>query len=319
MSTLYIDRKDLTLKLDSHCLALYENGEKKATVPFHLLERVVLRGNVQLESRLLCAFGEHKIDVLLLSGRNSQRRSMAFSHSHGDVRRRLGQYQACLAPAIQLPLANNLVLRKVRKQRRLLGKAMQQRADLRKPLFSANSTLDAILDKLKADDCAPLSELRGLEGAAAAAYFSGYTRLFPASLDFQRRRKRPPPDPVNACLSLGYTLLHFDAVQVCHIVGLDPMLGFYHEPAFGRESLACDLIEPVRAYLDELVWDLFADHWLRRDHFTADGNRCLLNKAGRKIFYAQYEAFARPVRRLLRRYAQNLATGYLQADRELPL
>ena len=26
-------------------------------------------------------------------------------------------------------------------------------------------------------------------------------------------RRRPPPDPVNACLSLGYTLLHNEALQ----------------------------------------------------------------------------------------------------------
>lgn len=319
MSTLYLDRKDLTLKLDSHCMALYENGERRGTVPFHLLERVVVRGNVQLESRLLCAFGEHGIDVLLLSGRNSQRRSMAFSHSHGEARRRLAQYRASSTPAMQLPLAHRLVSRKVRNQRRLLGKAIERRSDLRKPLFAASTSLDGILDSLSRDDDIPLSELRGYEGAAAAAYFSSYTRLFPAALNFHQRKKRPPTGPVNACLSLGYTLLHFDAVRVCHMVGLDPMLGFYHEPVFGRESLACDLIEPVRAYFDELVWDLFADRWLRKDHFVLDNKRCLLNKSGRKCFYAQYEAFARPVRRLLRRYAQNLAVHYLQADGEQPL
>jgi CRISPR-associated protein Cas1 len=39
-------------------------------------------------------------------------------------------------------------------------------------------------------------------------------------------------------------LLHFEAVRMAHAAGLDPLLGFYHRPAFGRESLACDLIEP---------------------------------------------------------------------------
>jgi CRISPR-associated protein Cas1 len=61
---------------------------------------------------------------------------------------------------------------------------------------------------------------------------------------------------VNACLSLGYTLLHFDAVRACHETGLEPYVGFYHEPAFARESLACDFIEALRPKVDEWVWRL---------------------------------------------------------------
>ena len=48
MSCLYLDRKNLAVKLDGQALALYEDNVKKGTVPLHLLDRVVLRGNVQL-------------------------------------------------------------------------------------------------------------------------------------------------------------------------------------------------------------------------------------------------------------------------------
>jgi CRISPR-associated protein Cas1 len=58
---------------------------------------------------------------------------------------------------------------------------------------------------------------------------------------------------------LGYTLLHYDAVRACHIVGLDAKLGFFHEISFGRESLACDLMEPLRTELDRWVWQLFRE------------------------------------------------------------
>jgi CRISPR-associated protein Cas1 len=162
-----------------------------------------------------------------------------------------------------------------------------------------------------------VNQLRGMEGGAAALYFAAFRQLFPASLAFTRRLRRPPPDPVNVCLSLGYTLLLYEAVSVCRQVGIDPLLGFYHEPAFGRESLACDLIEPLRPRLDALVWQLFREKVMRGEYFSKEQGRCQMNKSGRKHFYAMYEQFAHPLRRLLRLQAYRLARLYLQKTPEL--
>ena len=102
------------------------------------------------------------------------------------------------------------------------------------------------------------------------------------------------------------TLLHFEAVRAAHGAGLDPLLGFYHRPSFGRESLACDLIEPLRPVIDEWLWNQFASGPLRPEHFSSDKGACLLGKAGRGHFYAQWEAFAPPLRRWLRQTCRQL-------------
>jgi len=102
-------------------------------------------------------------------------------------------------------------------------------------------------------------------------------------------------------------LLHFDAVRACHTVGLDAMLGFYHDLNFGRESLACDLMEPVRPLMDRWVWQMFRERQLRVEHFSDDNGRCQMNKADRQGFYAFYESRAGAARRLLRRYGYALA------------
>ena len=312
MSSLYLDRKNVSIKLDGQTLALYELGEKKGTVPLHLLERIVLRGNVQLESRVLGALTERHIGLILLSGRNTEATAMLAAHSHGDASRRLGQYQLSLDDDLRRPLARWLVLVKVRAQQRLLSEALVARADLRYPLTTALQTLTNIIGLLREDtQVFSLASLRGYEGAAAAAHFSGYVHLFAESLQFNGRKKRPPPDPVNVCLSLGYTLLHYDAVRACHTVGLDAMLGFFHDVSFGRESLACDFMEPLRPLMDRWVWQLFKDRQLRLEHFSSDvGGRCQMNKAGRQIFYGFYESQAGPARRLLRRYGYDLAKHY---------
>jgi CRISP-associated protein Cas1 len=83
-----------------------------------------------------------------------------------------------------------------------------------------------------------LQVLCRLEGAAAAMYFEAYQQIFPADFKFNGRHRRPPPDPVNALLSLCYTLIHHEAVNALKMYGLDPMLGFYHQPYYGRDSLA---------------------------------------------------------------------------------
>lgn len=312
MSTLYLDRKNLKVLLDGEALSFYEaDAGKQGTVPLRLLERVILRGSIETDTRLLAELAEQGIAVLMLSGRHSRATGMVFGKSHNDIKRRLAQYQAFQDNSEREQLARWLVLTKLRAQKRLLQRAISARPDQRHSLLNALKVIEGNSATLQQQGKLSLESLRGLEGSAAAAYFKGLQALFPPALEFNARVKRPPTDPVNACLSLGYTLLHFEAVQSCYMAGLEPLLGFYHDPAYGRESLACDLIEPLRAQLDALIWRLFKERLLRAEHFTKEQEACLLGKTGRKLFYAEYESFVHPLRRLLRRYARALATRYL--------
>jgi CRISPR-associated protein Cas1 len=315
MSTLFLDRKDLTLEFEGQCIALYEQGVKRGTVPLHLLGRVVMRGQVNLDTRLLGALAEKNIGVLMLSGRNHRSMAMLLGKPHNDSRRRVAQYAGYLDREERFSLSRWVVIGKLRSQKRLLKAAMTQRPDLRHALSAGIATLNTVLLQLThASFESSLEQLRGFEGSGAAAYFKAYCLLFAPSLNFNSRKRRPPPDPVNACLSLGYTLLHFDAVKACHESGLDPYIGFFHDLAFSRESLACDFIEMMRAELDGLIWRLFRERVLRAENFSNDNGQVLLNKSGRERFYAEYELFARPARRLLRRYGYLLAKRFVNND-----
>ncbi len=152
----------------------------------------------------------------------------------------------------------------------------------------------------------PTATLLGLEGTAAAAYFQGLAAVLPPSLGFSGRNRRPPRDPVNACLSLGYALATHEAGRQAQLVGLDPLLGFLHAPVPGRPALACDLVEPVRCHVDRLVWRLFAEGRLRAEHARSSTEGCLLGKAGREIFYLAFEAELAALPRLLRQMAATL-------------
>ena len=316
MGTLYLDRRDLSLRLDGKRLVIEEPDARPRGVPLALLERVVLQGQVQFDSGVLAALAERGAGVVCLSARQSRRTALLLGPGHGDARRRLAQYQLAFDAEARLALARDLIAGKLTAQIRLLETAQAERPDVRRPLHDGIATLRSLLPKLVA---APNRDVvLGLEGAGAAAHYAALTALFPPSLRFTGRNRRPPRDPVNACLSLGYTLLHFEAVRAAHGAGLDPLLGFYHEPAYGRESLACDLIEPLRPRLDGWVWGLFRERRLREHDFVEDKGACLLAKEGRQTFYAGYEYWVPPLRRYLRRECYRLANELNERAPMLP-
>ncbi len=308
MATLVLDNRALELRIDGQALAFYEAGERRGGLPLKMLERLILQGDLKLSAGVLTRLTENGTAVLLLSKRHSRRLALVLGPAHNDAAIRIAQTLHLADPAWCGWWSRRQVLAKTRAQMRLLRQALAERPDCRKPITDAIAALEHISASLHAENPPPAAErVRGLEGAAARAYFQGFAALFPPALGFTGRNRRPPRDPVNACLSLAYTLLHFEAVQAAHMAGLDPLLGFYHRPAFGRESLASDLIEPLRPHIDAWVWHLFRDRSLRSEHFGNDGEACLLGKAGREIFYLQYEEQAKAPRRLLRRQCRLLA------------
>lgn len=317
MGTLYLDRKALSLRLETGRLVIEEPGERPRGVPLKLLERVVIQGRATLDSGLLVALGEHGVSVLCLSARHSRRAGFLLGPGHADARRRLAQYRLSEHADLRLEWSRALVAGKLRAQRQLLNDALAWRPDCRKPLYDAIQQLERLLAQLPS--ALDLNAVRGVEGAAAAGYFAGLTQLFAPALNFTGRNRRPPRDPVNACLSLGYTLLHTEAARAGHQAGLDPLLGFFHDPAYGRESLACDLIEPLRPRLDGWVWDLFRGRALRRENFIEDKGACLLNKTGRQTYFAAFESAAPRWRRYLRQQAYRLARLTLALAPDLAL
>lgn len=307
MATLVIDRSNIEVRSDGAALGVYENGERRGSVPLKLLERVVLQGTIRLDTGVLTRLAEAGVATVLLGGRSSRRMATLLGPAHRDASVRLAQSQCALDALWCDAWSRRLILGKTRGQLKLLRVALAERPDARKPLFDAIQSVEGALRSIDSGSALPAATIRGIEGACAAAHFRGLTALFADSLGFHGRNRRPPRDPVNAALSLAYTLLHFDAVRACHAAGLDPLIGFYHRPAHGRESLASDLIEPLRPRADSWVRQLFQERSLRAESFSMDKGACLLGKAGREAFYAGYEAFAALPRRWLRRQCAALA------------
>lgn len=301
MASLYIDRPGLSLVAEGAVLVIEGPDQAVKKIPLRLLERVVIESNVTISATLLRRLASWRIPVILINSRQPEASPALHGLPGLDVSRRLAQYHCAQDPEFRFRVASRLVLQKLKRQRQLLLLASADRPDKAAELVAAAQRISRLEQQARELVAPALEELRGLEGAAAAQYFAAYALLFPASVEFTHRNRRPPRDPVNACLSLGYTLAHAETTAAILGCGLDPYAGFYHEALHGRESLATDLLEPARPLIDRWVWDLFRHRILRPQHFSRTAQRCLLGKTGRKAFYQAYTPLASQLRRRQRR------------------
>ncbi len=314
MGTLYVDRKDLHIRLDGQAIAFYAAGAREGVIPLNPLKRVVIAGDVTIDTPVLHRFSDNNISVIFLSGKRLRFCGMMHGRLHNNGILRVRQYKKSLSDFTR-GIALEIVQRKVQSQREFLMDARDRRSDMRYVLTESAGVLEKVLGKLQMDT-ADLETLRGLEGGASAAYFSAYTKLFPDSLEFKKRNRRPPEDPVNAMLSLCYTLIHFEVVREIEVIGLDPTIGFYHQFEYGRESLACDLVELYRAKVDRFVWELFKERTHTARDFVQGDERpgCYLKKESRKRFYPLYEEWAGTVRPQIVQEVRTLAVRIMNGQ-----
>jgi CRISPR-associated protein Cas1 len=304
MKLLFIENEKNELRYERSSLFIYENGVRLASIPVHSLERIIVAPHVVLAAGVLGFIASHRIELLIFNSRYPDRTATLSSYLKTDVNRRVKQIQLLDNDEFRLQWSIRIVLTKILRQYTLLLKMKKLRLDMSWKLSEAICRLNNLITQLEDKGVSSLATLRGIEGAASACYFNVYTKLFAGQLNFTERNRRPPKDPVNACLSLTYTLLHHEAVAALRCGGLDPAVGCYHELNYNRESFACDLIEPLRPVIDLWLWQLFRERSLRVEHFTYDDGACFLSKAGKQHFYPAYYQKIISLRKCLRRYVQ---------------
>ena len=91
--------------------------------------------------------------------------------------------------------------------------------------------------------------------AQAAVYY--WKKLFPEEMAFRRERYGPPP---NNLLNYGYAVLRALTARSLTISGLLPTLGIHHRSQYNAYCLADDIMEPYRAYVDYVVFQLVRDN-----------------------------------------------------------
>jgi CRISPR-associated protein Cas1 len=196
-----------------------------------------------------------------------------------DARR--GQYRLFELPGVRLQLAREVIRAKIHNQRVMLMRNGDVPDRVARLMASFRDATESARD---------LSALMGIEGSAAALYFEQFESMLKQrdnwKFDWRGRNRRPPRDPVNALLSLGYSMLAKELTGVCHAVGLDPFLGFMHQPRYGRPALALDLMEEFRPLVaDSVAISLINRGEIGPEDFMLNASGTFLTDKGRKPFW----------------------------------
>lgn len=262
-------------------------GERLLEVPERLVGAIVCNGAINLTSGVIEHVLKHDIHTVFLTRRGQHLGSLRSSDAD-DAGRLRAQVDATADPDFTLPIATSIVNGKIHNMRTLLMRFTRSDQHL-----SVRSTLDR-LDTLasRALDCTTTNEAMGVEGAATADYFSCWPRLLPDWTNFTHRRRRPPPDPVNAMLGFGGTLLSSFMTGAVAAARLQPTLGVLHADAHQRPSLALDLVEEFRPLIvDQVVLHLTRKGSIGPDHFQPgdEPDAIWLTDTGRRIFLNAFE------------------------------
>lgn len=285
---LYVTGFALTVGKKDELLQIKEKGRLVQEVRLHEISQVNTFGSVTVTGPALQAlcWAEKPVAHFSFGGWFA---GMTTGHGLKNVFLRIEQVRRADDERFCLRVARGLVATKIRNQRTLL-----QRNHAEPPRL--------VLARLKqlgenAGQAGSLATLLGLEGTAARLYFEHFGGMLKSepgdelpAFDFEGRNRRPPRDPVNALLSFAYSLLVKDLTIVCHAVGFDPYVGFYHQPRFGRPALALDLMEGFRPLVAESTVLLAVNsRMITPKDFIAAGRSVALTAGGRKALLRAYE------------------------------
>jgi len=293
---LYLNSQGMRVGKSGEVIQVRDADELKQEVRLGEISQVNLFGNVQLSTQAIQAFCAAEIPVCYFS-QGGWFYGITRGLNSTNVFLRHRQFMSAEHDAIALRLARALVSGKIRNQRTLF-----QRNHIEPP-EDALRLLKNLSEKAEA---APdLESLLGIEGLAARVYFSEFAGMLKAGeeddqehrnagtqlrFDFTARNRRPPRDPVNALLSLAYSILVKDLTITCYALGFDPYWGFYHQPRFGRPALALDLMEPFRPLIaDSAVLSAINTRMVTPEEFVQSGPAVALKPNGRKGFFRAYE------------------------------
>ncbi len=183
--------------------------------------------------------------------------------------------------------------------RELIGQKLVGQEQVARHKLQDSRTADKIAhfreDLLKAES---LKTVSIIEAQAAGHYWSAFRTL---PVNFPRKDENRVPEhwrtfgnrasaltgsprravnPANAILNYLYSLLEAESRLALAVLGLDPGIGILHVDTPNRDSLPCDLIEPLRGQVDAFLVRWLTTGTLRREWFIeqSDG-ACRLTRA----------------------------------------
>ena len=318
---LYLQDYGLSLGKTGDRMVVKKKGEEIKSVAIKDISQVCLFGNIYVTEPAIRDLATRGVPLCHFSY-GGWFYAVTTGLGHKNVELRIRQYEIASQAAPSLELARQFIIGKIKNCRTLLRRHLADdeadknvcpTSDSSSPLPRGEGPgvraepptnspkhsparhkllwqLNELIDK--AATVTSAESLLGIEGTAARLYFSGLKQLLKGdgSFDIDGRNRRPPKDPINALLSFLYSLLTKDLTVTLQAVGFDPLLGFLHQPRYGKPALALDLAEEFRPLIaDSTVLTLVNNGEVQAHDFITRAGAVALTDAGRRAVMAAYE------------------------------
>jgi len=288
MAFLYITEQGAVLRKAYQHLRLIKDKRTLLEIPCADVEHVLIFGNVQVTTPALQSLARNDIELAFFTRRGKLLFQLT-SRFPKNIFLRQQQYKKQADASFCLAFSRTIVEAKLRSAGDVIRDYSKNHPDLE--FGDAPRIIGNMLAKARTTQSH--KSLLGFEGAAAKAYYAAFGLMLGDPWTFDNRNRRPPRDPVNALLSLGYVLVGNEIASLLDGIGFDPFLGFYHTVSYGRNSLALDLLEEFRhALVDRLVLHIFNHNILSPDHFERSSREgVFLTREGLQKFFQAYENY----------------------------
>ncbi|MBU1887484.1 type I-B CRISPR-associated endonuclease Cas1b [Candidatus Micrarchaeota archaeon] len=276
MRDIYITKSG-TLKQDENTL-LFDTEVETIRIPVKEVSSIHLLNETRLNSRLLQFLSKNHIP--------------AYFYNY------YGGYVGCFAPREEY-LSGRIIVNQVlhyhsHQSRLYIAREMVGGAvhNIRKTLMqydTDSARIDAVLEKCS---CATsIENLMGYEGNARAEYYSKFNHILKEEFfKMEHRKFNPPPDPINALLSFGNSMLYNTVLSQIFRTTLDPRVSFVHEPFERRYSLNLDIADIFKPLIsDRVIFTLINKRMLSAEDFREETGYCFLSDIGRKKFIQAYD------------------------------
>jgi len=285
MPTLYVIEPGAHIEKEYHRLVVAKEDEVIQRVPIEHVSEVVLIGAVGITPPAMVALLDAGVAFSLIRS-TGQLLGRLTPPIMGNLPLRHQQYQRALDSEFCLLISKGIVAGKLRNQRTIIRRLYREHKEVNRKFADAIS-----LSLSRITSACDLNSLRGLEGSAAKTYFKALRSILPQGWESVKRERRPPPDPFNALISFGYTLLLQNVMTALELVGMDPYDGFFHADKYGRPALSLDMMEEFRGVIvDSVVLSVINKRILHPDDFTRTTHGVMLKSHALHKFLQQYSS-----------------------------
>ena len=279
---IYIYTQGAHISFCDNLFVIETETDIRKQIPLHMVDSISVFGNVQITTQAISTCLRECIPVLYYS---------YFGKYIGKISR--DDYVTPEVIRMQCCFSDNQEERMVFDRKIVRAKINNQLTVLRRydrtrgfstPEDRNEWECSLKLMKKKADNAENHSELMGIEGISGKIYFNALGKLFAdTDYSFKGRTKRPPKDPFNAAISMGYTFLLNIITGKISGSGLIPQIGLLHSSGYNRPSLSCDLMEEWRQpIVDSTVIGMLLGNEILSDDFEYFESGVYLSKSGIK-------------------------------------